>query len=63
MGSTQWGNSKRVCVCFTSGDGQRLHPLSGAPGVRERRRQHHPRSRYSDGHRPAAAGRAHAQER
>lgn len=46
-----------------TGDGQRVHPLPGPAGVRQRRRQHHLGSCHSDGHRAAAAGRAHAAQR
>lgn len=49
-------------VSLSPGDGQRLHPVSRTPGLRKRRRQHHPGSCHADGHRSAAAGGAHAQE-
>lgn len=50
-------------VFASSGDGQRVHPLSGPSGVWERGRQHRPGSSHADCNRPAAAGGAHAQER
>lgn len=50
-------------VVFFSGDSQRLHPFSRSPGVRAGGRQHRPGPCHADGHRSAAAGRTHAEER